>query len=105
MPVESIKEIVVCNESLLAANSSDVVLRVNSKNGLIIGHGRIALNALLCNYTDMKFRVHYIGKGLGKKNTILLGQRGRLGKYKIRQFAQIFHLPEDFAQPSIDDKD
>lgn len=103
--LNEINEIVIVEQSLFSFNASELALRVNSKHGLVLGYGRHALNALLNSYPEMKFRVNYIGRMLGRKNAILLGQRGFLGKYKIKQVAKLYHLSEDFAVPRVEEED
>ena len=96
--VAEIHEIVIQCEPILS-KKSDLSLRINSSKGLLLAYGRTALRALLRTYPNMKFRVKYTGYLLGRKNAILLSQRGYLGVHKRRAVAKLFHIREEKLTP------
>lgn len=99
-PIDKIHEIVIQCESILTKNtSSNLSLRINSSHGFVLAYGRTALRALLRTYPNMKFRVKYTGYLLGRKNAILLSQRGYLGVHKRRAVAKLFHIREEKLTP------
>lgn len=100
VPIDKIKEIVIQCESILTKKtSSELSLRINSSKGFVLAYGRTALRSLLRTYPKMKFRVKYTGFLLGRKNAILLSQRGCLGVHKRQAVAKLFHISEERLIP------
>lgn len=97
-PIDKIHEIVIQCEPILS-KKSDLSLRINSSKGLVLAYGRTALRSLLRTYPKMKFRVKYTGYLLGRKNAILLSQRGYLGVRKRQLVAKLFHIKEERLIP------
>lgn len=101
--IADIKDIIIINQPLLTKdNSNELALRVASKNGIILGYGRKALNTLLRRCPNAVFRVSYVGWQLGKKNAVLLGQRGCLGIHKREQLAKLYRVPVETFMPQND---
>ena len=98
--IKKIKRIIVCKQHIseLAGRNDSLAIRVDWEDGKLIGVGARMLTAILAIYPHIKVVVLYSGWRLGKKNAILLAQRGCLNERQLREVQKRYHLPDDLVK-------
>ena len=100
IPTNKINKIVISVQYIAPGTSglNRLMMAVDRECGHFIGNGRRMLRAILKIYPNIPIVVMYSGWRLGKKNAILLAQRGYLSEEQLKEVQKRYRLPEGFEK-------